>query len=96
MLISETLVEPALVADKLKVNRTTPWRWIRNGCPTPDGRLIKLEAVRAGRKYLTSWEAVQRFLDATTSGGQPPSTPPPAKRKARVDAAAKRLAAAGA
>jgi hypothetical protein len=42
------------------------WRWILRGVPGPDGRRVRLEAVRCGGKWLASREALQRFTEAIT------------------------------
>src|SRR5262245_19064449 len=41
-------------------------RWIMQGAVAPDGRRIKLEAIRYGSKWLTSKAALQAFCEALT------------------------------
>ena len=49
-----------------------------------DGRLVRLEAVRLGRKWVTSRQALQRFTTALTSGLEnPPTSPPPRTARQR-------------
>ncbi|MBP3960936.1 DUF1580 domain-containing protein [Gemmata sp. G18] len=45
------------------VKSSTIWRWVREGVATPGGR-VKLEAVRCGCSWITSREAVERFVAA--------------------------------
>ena len=45
---------------------STLLRWIKNGLKDPQGRRIRLEAVRVGGKWATSLEALERFFDALT------------------------------
>ncbi len=44
---------------------TTLFRWAASGVRAPDGRLVKLEACRIGRRMVTTAGAVARFLSAT-------------------------------
>ena len=37
-----------------RASPSTPWRWIRQGVRTPDGRIVRLEAARIGSRWLTS------------------------------------------
>ena len=65
-------------------------RWITRGTRTPDGRVVKLEAVRAGSRWLTTAEAVGRYIERltpepspTTAGARRPAggrAKPPAGR----------------
>src|SRR5262245_35860784 len=54
-------------------------RWILAGAAAPDGRRVRLEAVRLGGRWVTSEEALARFAQALTAGvdpasaGRPPS-----------------------
>lgn len=41
------------------------YRWIHEGVRASDGR-VRLEAVRCAGRWLTSKEALQRFVDAQT------------------------------
>lgn len=47
------------------VHISTIMRWINHGVKGPDGRLVRLEAVRMGG-WVTSLEAVSRFTAALT------------------------------
>jgi hypothetical protein len=46
------------------VSANTIHSWIRNGVTTATGK-VRLKAVRMGRRWLVSREALQRFLAAT-------------------------------
>jgi hypothetical protein len=48
------------------VNPSTIFRWITTGVRLQDGSRLRLEARRVGGRWLTSREAVQRFIDAQT------------------------------
>lgn len=48
------------------VNPATIFRWIHDGIRLPDGRIVRLEAVRLGGRWITSVEAMQRFAAAQT------------------------------
>jgi hypothetical protein len=41
-------------------------RWVLEGSRAPDGRAVKLEALRVGGRWVTSREALQRFAEALT------------------------------
>jgi hypothetical protein len=45
---------------------STIWRWMVDGIRASHGRVVKLEAVRMGRKWLTSKAALARFATALT------------------------------
>jgi hypothetical protein len=78
---------------------STPFRWITKGAKAADGRVVKLEAVRVGGRWLTSRAAVGRFVAALTTG--PPADPtsfdrtPSARRRAseHADAALEKMGA---
>jgi Protein of unknown function (DUF1580) len=46
-------------------------RWISEGSRGPGGELVKLEAVRLGGRWLTSREALQRFVERLTPKADP-------------------------
>jgi hypothetical protein len=63
---------------------STLLRWVLEGVRGLDGRLVRLEAVRLGRKWVTSRQALQRFTTALTSGLEnPPTSPPPRTARQR-------------
>jgi hypothetical protein len=59
-------------------------RWVLDGVKTPGGKKVRLEAVRVGRRWLTSLEAMDRFAAAQTPGLEPEPVPrsPAARRRA--------------
>jgi hypothetical protein len=67
-------------------------RWVLDGVRTPDGRRVRLEAVRLGGRWLTSREALQRFAEAQTpaldSDIGPTYRTPAARQRASERAAA--------
>jgi hypothetical protein len=73
-------------------------RWITQGSKAPDGRRVRLEAVRVGGRWITSKEALARFVAALTPRFQDEITAPalrsPAKRQRASERAARRLEAA--
>src|SRR5262249_41088211 len=48
------------------VSSSTVWRWISAGVKLPDGRRVRLDAVRLSGRWLTSVEAIERFVAAQT------------------------------
>lgn len=76
-----------------KMNASTITRKILKGHVSPSGVLIRLEAVRVGNRWLTSLEALDRFVAAVTAAHLAPASepaPPPASlgRRARAQDAA--------
>lgn len=73
-------------------------RWVLDGVKTPDGRTVRLEAVRLGGRWLTSREALQRFAESQTPDldrKAPPGPRSAAARKRRSERAARELERAG-
>jgi hypothetical protein len=74
-------------------------RWILNGVNGPTGDRIRLEAVRLGRRWITSREAIQRFAERLTPqlGESEPvrSTRTAVERGRAAERAAKQLEKAG-
>jgi hypothetical protein len=77
-----------------RINVSTIWRWATVGV-----RGVKLETIMAGGSRATSLEAVERFFEALTVQADAPATPQPPRRTAgrrkQIEAAERRLAAAG-
>jgi hypothetical protein len=48
------------------VAKSTVVGWIETGAPGPDGKMVKLEAVRCGSRWITSREALARFMAKLT------------------------------
>lgn len=55
-----------------KTYATTIYRWVTDGAVALDGRRVYLEAVRISkRRWITTREAIQRFVAALESSRQP-------------------------
>jgi hypothetical protein len=68
-------------------------RWILTGVRTPSG-LVRLEAARAGGRWFSSLEAVERFITAQTPdlNNQAQAAPrSPSARQRAADRAAREL-----
>src|SRR5688572_6295524 len=48
------------------LHRSAIWRWVTKGLPGPVGQRVRLEAVRVGRRWVTSHEALARFFAGLT------------------------------
>jgi hypothetical protein len=73
------------------VSASCVWRWFREGVRATDGRRIHLETLRVVNRYVTSEEAVRRFILAQ----QPESgacSPEPLARPAPRNAGKRALA----
>jgi hypothetical protein len=93
-LLSETTIGLSAAARRLPplrggkpVHGGTLSRWIQKGIRRPDGERVCLEAVRCGGAWMTSVEALERFLMALStvpgSAAAPlPRTPSQRKRAA--------------
>jgi hypothetical protein len=73
------------------------FRWIRRGVKRADGTVVKLEAVRLGSRWITSREALSRFVASLTNPDSPSIDPPrtPGQRRRASERAAERLAELG-
>jgi hypothetical protein len=90
-LLSESLIPVGTLPSILPPSRSgrplaraAVWRWLSKGLPGPDGTRVRLEAVRLGRRWMTSRQALARFMARTTrsAGATRPaaaSAPAPAK-----------------
>jgi hypothetical protein len=59
---------------------STMIRWIAKGVKLANGEIVRLEALRCGGRWITSVEAVARFMQALTDGAlhapkETPATP---------------------
>jgi Protein of unknown function (DUF1580) len=105
-LLTETLLGMAEAARRLPPFRlgrpvapATVWRWCMQGVRLADGTRLRLECIRLGGRWLTSTEALERFVAAQTpERGQPEQLPQttPAKRARRSERAAAELERMGA
>ena len=46
------------------VNKATLFRWAVNGLKATDGTVVKLDAIRVGARWVTSRQALARFIQA--------------------------------
>lgn len=82
-----------------RVNAATAYRWGTKGVKLPDGRVVKLAVARCGGRFLTTREAVSRFLRETTTAVCPQGAPAlrsPAARTRASRAAEQELVRRGA
>jgi hypothetical protein len=105
-LLTEDLIGLAALAARIKSHRRKghvtaqcAWRWATVGVRCTDGTVAKLETVRLAGRFLTSWPAFLRFLEAQ-SGSAPAQLPvvahrSPRKRDRASARAAQDLASAG-
>lgn len=73
---------------------STVYRWIANGVRLPDGSHVRLEAVRLGGRWLTSTQAIERFISRQTPQFSDAPTPAPRtvqQRQRATERAAKEL-----
>src|SRR5262249_46280993 len=75
------------------VSPSTIWRWINDGVELPDGSIVRLDGVRVAGRWLTSAEAIVRFIEAQMPDLDKPRSPlpTPTKRKKAAEKAGKRL-----
>jgi hypothetical protein len=95
--LTEAAVELPGSRPGIRCHPATLTRWILKGVRTPDGRVVKLEALRIGHKWVTSREALRRFVEAQNPDQIETNVGPrsPAERKRAAVAAGEKLAAAG-
>ncbi len=72
-LLDETTLTLKEFAAERGIEFSTAWRWLLKGIRSPDGSIIRLEAVRLGGRWITSREAAKRFSDRLTQriSGEP-------------------------
>ncbi len=83
-----TLVEAARLVG-VGVHPTTVTRWCRKGVRLATGAVVRLEYLRAGAKFITTKQALARFLAAQTEipeAAGPVVRSPAERRRAAVDA----------
>jgi hypothetical protein len=79
---------------------STLLRWILHGARGPAGETVRLEAARIGSRWVTTHQALQRFVERLTpvlGGSDRPDSSPrsPEQRRRASDRAAARLDKAG-
>ncbi|MCE9566599.1 MAG: DUF1580 domain-containing protein [Planctomycetes bacterium] len=79
-ILSETGITVSELASRIpgtglgsRINTCTVTRWIMRGVLGPDGNRVCLEAAKIGGKWVTSLEAYERFVAATTNHSVPPA-----------------------
>ncbi|MBL8800281.1 MAG: hypothetical protein JNM56_40745 [Planctomycetia bacterium] len=85
---------PAARRNGRPVTLPTVLRWVLDGSPGPDGKRIKLEAVRMAGRWISSCAALQRWIAAQTPllEGEPTPVPrTPGKRQRASEKAGKQL-----
>src|SRR5947209_2266700 len=88
---------PAARGNATGVHSSSVWKWSRRGSTGPGGEKVRLEAVRVGGRWLTSSQAIDRFVRALTGEAAPISPPrSPTTRRQQSEADAKELEAMGA
>jgi hypothetical protein len=89
-LATETLIPLSGAARRLPsfrsgkpVSFSCLYRWVCHGVRLPSGEWLRLEAVRLGGRWLTSVEALQRFVDRQTPSldTSPEALRPPATNR---------------
>jgi Protein of unknown function (DUF1580) len=78
-----------------KTHISTLLRWATKGAKAPDGTIVRLEALRVGSRWVTSREAIQRFMEALTpridDEGSTPGVRTTTRRQRASDRAAEEL-----
>ncbi len=71
---------------------STVFRWAMRGIIAPSGERVRLEAIRLGGRWITSHEALQRFVERLTPDlGDADSVRTPAARKRAGEVVSKKL-----
>jgi len=101
VLLNEELIGLSALAKKVPSHRhagkrgitaVAVWRWVVQGVRAHDGRIVKLETVKLAGRYLTSWAAFQRFIEAQ-SPQQTNVLPTPARSPGKRARAARKATA---
>ncbi len=86
-LTRETLLSLAQAARRFPSSRqgkpvspSCVWRWYRHGVKVPGGGVVRLECVRVAGRWLTSIEAISRFVARQTTPAEAEATPTPTPR----------------
>jgi hypothetical protein len=95
-LLSEDLIALSALASRIKSHRrqggsvtaVAVWRWASHGLSRPDGTKVKLEVVKFAGRFLTSWPAYLRFVEAQQDAAEPASLPTPARSPSKRQRAA--------
>jgi hypothetical protein len=83
-LTQETLLSLAQAARRFPpyrlgrpVSPSCVWRWCRHGVKVPGFGVVKLECIRVSGRWLTSEQAISRFVAAQTPPDKIEATPTP-------------------
>jgi hypothetical protein len=92
-----TLEQAARMA---RVTLCSVWRWALKGLPSRTGGRVRLRSAKLGGRWITSAEALQEFVKASTPPSHLDDTPvipsrTPSKRQRDSEHAARELAKAG-
>jgi hypothetical protein len=77
-----------------KTHISTLLRWAIKGAKAPNGTIVRLEAMRLGGRWVTSREAIQRFMAALTprlDGGDGPCVRTATSRQRASESAQQKL-----
>lgn len=76
------------------VDPSTVFRWLTKGMRTEDGRVVKLEGVRVGARWVTTRGGIARFVAVLTAAANPTSvSSSPLSRKSSTRRRAAQMAA---
>jgi hypothetical protein len=64
---------------------STVFRWVTRGLPGGDGTRVKLQAIKRGKKWITTVDAVKRFFAALPQSEPSNSTPSRTPRQRERD-----------
>src|SRR5262245_61856421 len=85
--------------DGTKTHLSTLLRWVLKGVRAADGRVVRLDALRLGGRWISARQALQRFAEALTPRAEAPApiqTPrSPSKRQRAAEKAGQQLEAMG-
>jgi len=77
------------------IDPSSVFRFVTRGTKTADGRLVKLEAIRVGVKWMTSRPAIERYLRALANPNTAPAASPKPGNAKNRNHSAEKLAAMG-
>jgi hypothetical protein len=95
-LLGENLLSISQAAKRVPAFRgraarpSTIFRWLTIGVKMPDGSTLKLEGIRLAARWLTTAEALTRFLATQNAAYNPDSTPVTPPTATQRERAAKR------
>jgi hypothetical protein len=105
-LLSEELISLAQAASRIppyrkrRTNPSTIFRWLTQGIKMPSGEMLRLEGIRLAGRWLTSSQALTRFLETQNAACNPvisdaPKPRTPTQRERASAQAGKELEAMG-